>query len=55
MPIDLKSAVDAFWDARERGDFFPAAYSGKLDLNDAYCIQLAMIDRRVARGERQIG
>ena len=55
MPIDLESAVDAFWAARGRGEFFPAAYSGQLELDDAYRIQLAMIDRRVAGGERQIG
>jgi len=55
MPIDLETAVDAFWVARGRGEFFPAAYLSKLDLDDAYRIQLAMIDRRVAGGERQIG
>ncbi len=55
MPIDLESTVDAFWAARERGEFFPAAYSGRLELDNAYRIQLAMIDRRVAGGERHIG
>ena len=55
MPIDLDGAAEAFWAAREKGDFFPAAYAGQLGLDDAYRIQLAMIDRRVAAGERQIG
>jgi len=55
MPINLESAIGEFWAARGRGEFFPAAYAGTLALDDAYRIQLAMIDRRVAAGERHIG
>jgi len=38
-----------------RGEFFPQAYFDRLTLDDAYRIQLALIDRRVAEGERHIG
>jgi 2-keto-4-pentenoate hydratase len=55
MSIDLATAVEDFWTARARGEFFPQAYFDRLDLDDAYRIQLALIDRRVAAGERQIG
>jgi 2-keto-4-pentenoate hydratase len=55
MSIDLATAVEDFWAARARGEFFPQAYFDRLDLDDAYRIQLALIDRRVAAGERQIG
>src|ERR1700710_235053 len=55
MSIDLATAVEDFWAARARGEFFPRAYFDRLDLGDAYRIQLALIDRRVAAGERQIG
>ena len=55
MPIDLERAVDEFWAARGRGEFFPSAYFGRLNLDEAYRIQLAMIDRRVAGGEAHIG
>src|SRR5215475_14899184 len=55
MATDLKSAVDDFWQARGRGEYFPAAYEDRLSLDEAYRIQLALIDRRVAAGERQIG
>lgn len=47
--------VEDFWIARERGEYFPAAYAGRLSLDQAYRIQLALIDRRVAAGERHIG
>ncbi len=41
-----------FWIARTRGEFFPQAYFDRLTLDDAYRIQIALIDRRVAAGER---
>jgi 2-keto-4-pentenoate hydratase len=55
MSIDLATAVEDFWAARARGEFFPQAYMDRLTLDEAYRIQLALIDRRVAAGERQIG
>jgi 2-keto-4-pentenoate hydratase len=55
MTIDLTHAVDDFWTARARGDFFPHAYRDRLTLDEAYRIQLALIERRLAAGERHIG
>jgi 2-keto-4-pentenoate hydratase len=49
------NVVDDFWEARRRGEYFPAAYASRLSLDEAYQIQLALIDRRVAAGERHIG
>jgi 2-keto-4-pentenoate hydratase len=55
MAINLATAIEDFWSARTRGGFFPQAYFDRLTLDDAYRIQLALIDRRVASGERHIG
>ena len=55
MAIDLAIAIEDFWIARNHAEFFPRAYYDKLTLDDAYRIQLALIDRRLAAGERQIG
>lgn len=55
MPIDIQAAIEDFWVARARGEYFPRAYFDRLTLDDAYRIQLGIIDRRVAAGERQIG
>jgi 2-keto-4-pentenoate hydratase len=55
MSINITTASEDFWTARGRGEFFPQAYFDRLTLDDAYRIQLALIDRRVAAGERQIG
>jgi len=55
MAIDLARAVEEFWAARARGEPFPPGYFDRLSLDEAYRIQLALIDRRCATGERQIG
>jgi 2-keto-4-pentenoate hydratase len=55
MAFDQASAVESFWQARQRGEYFPRAWFDKLSLDDAYRIQLGLIARRVAAGERQIG
>ena len=55
MAIDVATAVEDFWIARKHGEFFPRAYYDQLTSDDAYRIQLALIDRRVAAGEGQIG
>lgn len=55
MAIELDATVEAFWQARQRGEYFPRAWYDRLELDDAYRIQLALIDRRVALGERHIG
>jgi len=55
MAKEMNSVVDDFWQARGRGEYFPTAYEGRLSLDDAYRIQLALIDRRVAAGERHSG
>ena len=55
MALNIDTAVEEFWRARGRGDYFPAAYADRLSLDDAYRIQLALVERRVAAGERQIG
>ncbi|HTC09745.1 MAG TPA: fumarylacetoacetate hydrolase family protein [Acetobacteraceae bacterium] len=47
--------IDAFWAAQARGEYFPRAYFDKLSIDQAYHVQLGVIARRCAAGERQIG
>jgi 2-keto-4-pentenoate hydratase len=48
------SLIDAFWRARQQGTYFPPDYFGKLSIDQAYEVQLGLIERRCAAGERQI-
>jgi 2-keto-4-pentenoate hydratase len=55
VTINLAATIDDFWIARMRGEFFPLAYYDRLTMDEAYRVQLALIERRVAAGERHIG
>jgi 2-keto-4-pentenoate hydratase len=55
MATEDEALIDSFWEARQRGDYFPAAWFDRLTLDQAYRIQLGLIVRRRALGERQIG
>ena len=43
MTIDLQRAIEEFWEAHSRGEYFPAGYFDRLTLDEAYRIQLALI------------
>lgn len=55
MAFDEQAAIESFWQARQRGDYFPREWFDRLNLDEVYRIQLGLIARRVAAGERQIG
>ena len=40
MALDIQAAIDSFWQAAQRGEYFPADWYDKLDLDAAYRIQL---------------
>ena len=49
---ELAAAIAEFAAARARDDYFPAAWEGRLSLDDAYRIQLGLI---AARGAQRVG
>ena len=49
---ELAAAAAEFEAARARGEYFPTAWFDRLSLDDAYRLQLALIDRR---GDKRIG
>ena len=55
MAFDEQAAIDSFWAARQRGEYFPTEWFDRLTLDEAYRIQLGLIARRCAAGERHIG
>lgn len=55
MVFEERAAIESFWQARQAGEFFPQAWFDRLTIDQAYRVQLGLIARRVAAGERQIG
>src|SRR5689334_25069335 len=53
--MSTEQCVEALLEAHRGGDHFPQAWRGKLDLAEAYRVQLGLLDRKIANGERQAG
>jgi 2-keto-4-pentenoate hydratase len=51
----LREAIEQFWSARARGVYFPPEWRDRLDLDDAYHIQLALVGRRCTAGVTHVG
>ncbi|HEY0184916.1 MAG TPA: fumarylacetoacetate hydrolase family protein [Rhodopila sp.] len=55
MNTTNEALIEAFWQARQNGIWFPPQYYGKLTIDQSYHVQLGLIERRRTAGERQIG
>ena len=56
MPIaNFEHTVEAFWQRRQEGVFFPQEWEDTLTIDEACRIQLALLDRYVGQGEVHIG
>jgi 2-keto-4-pentenoate hydratase len=52
---EIAAAAQEFEAARARGEYFSRAWFGRLAVDDAYRILLALIRRRAGKGARRIG
>jgi 2-keto-4-pentenoate hydratase len=52
---DLEAALEAVWQGHRRGVHHPAAWQGRLTMDEAYRVQLGLLGRYVASGERHAG
>ncbi len=55
MSFDTAAAIESFWQSRANGVHFPPEWFDRLTNDQAYAIQLGLIDRLCAQGARQIG
>lgn len=53
--MDINEAIELVWANRQRRIYYPQALKGCLSLDDAYRVNLAITQRRIADGERQAG
>jgi 2-keto-4-pentenoate hydratase len=54
MDIDIQVVAESLWQGRRRG-VYPEEWQGRLTLEVAYRVQLALLDRYLASGERRAG
>ncbi len=55
MPADLDFAIHAFWEATRQGIYYPSEWRGQLNVDEAYQVQLGLLERYVRAGERHAG
>ncbi len=53
--FDARGIAATLWGEWHEGRHMPAEWMGKLSLDQAYAVQLALLDRFVAAGEPQAG
>ena len=53
--MDIEAVVESIWQHTLRRSYFPAEWKGRLSIEQAYRVQLGLLDRWVARGERLSG
>lgn len=53
--MDVERIVDSVWEHTQRRSHYPAEWKGRLTMDQACRVQLGLLDRYVARGERQAG
>jgi 2-keto-4-pentenoate hydratase len=53
--MDLDAVAESIWQHTLRRSYFPAEWKGRLSIDQAYRVQLALLDRWVAKGERLAG
>ena len=53
--MDIEAVVESIWQHTLRRSYFPAEWKGRLTVEQAYRVQLGILDRWVARGERLAG
>ncbi len=53
--MDIEPVVESIWAHTLRRSYFPAEWKGRLTIEQAYQVQLALLDRWLTRGERLAG
>ena len=53
--MDIEAVTESIWAHTMRRSYFPAEWKGRLTTEQAYRVQLGLLDRWLARGERLAG
>jgi 2-keto-4-pentenoate hydratase len=53
--MKVQQAIDAIWSGHRCGAHHPPEWQGKLTMDEAYLVQLGLLDRYLEAGERQAG
>ena len=54
-PQQLNAAAESLWEYTQKGIHSPSEWRGKLDVESAYRVQLALLERHVKQGAAHVG
>jgi 2-keto-4-pentenoate hydratase len=55
ISMELNDAIELVWTNRQRGIYYPQDLNGRLSLDDAYRVNLAITQRLITQGDPQAG
>ncbi|HEX9842283.1 MAG TPA: fumarylacetoacetate hydrolase family protein [bacterium] len=53
--MNLQEAIDAIWEHKQQGIYYPPDWRGKLGVDDGYRVQLGVLGKEVKAGARHVG
>jgi 2-keto-4-pentenoate hydratase len=53
--MNLQAAIDALWECRRQGIYYPTEWRGKLDVDAGYRVQLGLLAKELKAGEKHVG
>lgn len=53
--MELNEVINAFWEATRQGIYYPPEWKGKLTVDEGYGVQLGLLEKYLAAGERHAG
>jgi 2-keto-4-pentenoate hydratase len=53
--FDIGTTADQFWQNRSEGIYYPKEWEDRLTIDQAYALQLAILEKRISTGESQLG
>ncbi len=53
--MKLQEAIDAIWECKQQGIYYPPEWRGKLDVEEGYEVQLGILAREVKAGQKHVG
>lgn len=53
--MELQTVIDAIWECKQQGIYYPSEWRGKFGVDDGYRVQLGILEKQIKAGERHGG
>lgn len=53
--MELQTVIDAIWECKQRGIYYPSEWRGKFGVEEGYRVQLGILEKQIKAGEHHAG